>query len=146
MVYAGYTFHKLDGLCSSQSDISDLRDLSSSDFVPLLLVERGVRKMFHRDKGRGLLLLQGWYMPEVWPLCHLPRSWHQFTLSRHHSVFPGQKKNQGHADQQTLLLSSHLPEHHRIYLIYPCQKGKRGLRTFHPLCNSGLCNKLASGK
>lgn len=35
------------------------------------------------------------------------------------------KKPQGHADQQTLLLPSHLPGHHRIYLTYLCQKGKR---------------------
>jgi len=62
-VCAGCTLHRLLGPCSSQSDVSDLRDLSSTDFLPLLLDKSSVRKILHRDEGRRLLRLQGLYMP-----------------------------------------------------------------------------------
>lgn len=137
MVYAGYTLHMLDGPTplSLTSLVGGTSAALSSSLCFLRRSEWGVRKIVH--EGRGLLLLQSWYidhlgwkrplksshpincnMSEVRPLSHFTWTWHSSTPYQNLSLYPGQK-TQGDQGQQTLLFPPHLLRHHRLYLIYP---------------------------
>lgn len=119
LVCDGCTPHSMVGAHCPLPDQSDLRHLSSRAFFLLLLRCGDVRKMLHKDKGRGLLRQQGWCASEVRLLCDPTQTWQHFILSQHQSMC---LNNGIHASR--LLYHPSLSAHYGIYLIYPFARGR----------------------